>query len=312
MIPLLTTLTALANPIVNGQTEEGFPSTVAIGAEVGSNVWTICSANLITPRLALTAAHCSAHIPIEAIVDLGRVFVGTESTNAEYALELEDALEHPDYVPLSNGGAGTLGENDFALLWLAEDAPVQPSWLRLEALDDSVIGETVTSVGYGITDSSGRGSGTKRSAPLTIDELEEMFIVSYSDTNENEANICSGDSGGPQFYVDEDGRQIQWAVHSWGDQYCMYSSGSTRVDMVADWLLEHIEATHGTTDLCEINSNYSDGLCDQSCDSPDPDCLPDLPDPATLTGCAALPSGHPAGTLALPAVLALLGLRRRD
>ena len=47
------------------------------------------------------------------------------------------AVVHPDYVPLTNGVLGqTLGENDVAVLILAEDAPVEPVWFRTEPLKE--------------------------------------------------------------------------------------------------------------------------------------------------------------------------------
>jgi hypothetical protein len=141
------------------------------------------------------------------------------------------------------------------------------------------IGAKVLSVGFGITDVSGAGSGVKRSAMLTIDRYDNMFIHSDSATNENNANICSGDSGGPQYAFDEEtGLWEQWAVHSWGDSNCVATSGSTRTDVIADWLLEQIEEVHGTRDRCEINDRYDDGVCDTFCDTLDPDCV-EIPDP---------------------------------
>ena len=74
--------------------------------------------------------------------------------------------------------------------------------------------------------------------------------------NSTESNICSGDSGGSQMYFDSENQLwIQLAVHSWGDQSCLITSGSTRTDLVVDWIYETIVEVHGSSDICEIKKN---------------------------------------------------------
>ena len=308
---LLLTLPALANPIFYGQAEDSYPSAVALGA--GGGAITACSGNLITPRIVLTAAHCGADLPLEFVVAYGEAYFGAEAASYEEAIGLDDAIIHPGYVPLQSGLGGTLGEYDVSVLVLSEEASAAPSRLRLAPLTEDIVGTTVVSVGYGVTETG--ASGVKFSAALTVDELDEMFLISDSDTNENGANICSGDSGGPQFFVDADGTPVQWAVHSWGDSQCLYSSGSTRVDVVADWLLEQIESVHGTSDLCEINGLYEDGVCQEDCDAVDPDCVTDTGDGDSgggeeAGGCGCSASGAGGGLVLLPLLIAL-GRRRR-
>ena len=227
-----------ALPIVNGELESGFPSTVALGAEFGTNRFSACTGNLITPRIVLSAAHCGGDLPPDLILQAGKAFFGPNVTDVEHVIGFSDLIVHPDYEELSSGFGGTLGSNDFSMLVLAEDAPVEPTLFRHEPMDEADLGLTVKSVGFGITSANSQVSGIKWSADLTIDELDEMFIISDSDTNPNDANICSGDSGGPMFHIDEEGLVTQWAVHSWGDQTCTITSGSTRTDLVVDWIYE--------------------------------------------------------------------------
>ena len=67
---------AQASLIVNGSPEYGFPSVVSLGAEFGDNAFSACTGNLITPKLILTAAHCSGDLPMEAVLSLGKAFFG--------------------------------------------------------------------------------------------------------------------------------------------------------------------------------------------------------------------------------------------
>lgn len=309
-------------PIVNGSNEEGFPQTLALGAFGFS----ACTGSLITPKLVLSAGHCGDGIPLDLVVELGSAYIGPSVGEAVEEIGFKNLEVHPDYVPLGGSAFGqTLPEYDLAVLQLERAVTsVEPIWFRTKSMKDRDLGETVTSVGFGITGASSNDSGIKRSAELVVDAYDDQFILSYTSTNPNEAQICSGDSGGPQYYWDEDnGRYLQWAVHSWGDANCLYESGSTRTDIAADWILGIVEAVHGTTDVCEINGHYSNGVCDEFCDTPDPDCNPVAPTnplgtgsgneagetEAVKSGCShTAPAGGWWGLLAA----VLLGWRRRD
>lgn len=279
-------------PIINGQTESGFPSTVAIGADFNGPFAT-CTGNLITPRVILTAAHCGADLPMDLVVLYGLAFFGSDVQTATAAINFENMEIHPEYSELSSSWGGDLGENDFALLTLAEDAPEEPTLFRIDPLTDNELDSMMTSVGFGITDPNAQSSGVKYSAELTLDEYQEMFLISYSGTNPNNSQICSGDSGGPMFHYNEEiGQYVQWAVHSWGDQDCSQMSGSTRTDLVQEWVLDYVEDVHGTRDLCEANGWYANNRCDDFCAEVDPDCsLTDegVDEDSAKSGCMASP-----------------------
>jgi secreted trypsin-like serine protease len=324
ILPVLLPLLLAAGPvsaadadakIVNGEEEDGYDATVALGASLGSNTFSACTGSLITPRVILSAAHCGADIPLELVVSAGVAFFGPDILDPDFTIGFEDMAVHPDYVELANGMGGTLGENDVAVLILAEDAPdsVAPFWLRQEELTEDLEGAMMTSIGFGITGSDGRGSGTKRSVELRLDEVDDVFLLSEGDATEGEGQICSGDSGGPQVVTLEDGRVQQWAVHSWGDQDCESVSGSTRVDVVYSWVTDQVEAVHGTRDYCEINGRYGDGVCDTFCEGSDPDCedaVADASEDEDKGRCStvALNAAVVPGLLAMAAVLG----RRRE
>lgn len=289
VVVLTASLGRAASPkIVGGQPEPGFPAAVSLGGELFGERFSICTASIITPRLALTAAHCGEDLPEALVTGLGRIYVGDSVANPLHTVPLAGMELHPDYVPLNSVPGDPEGRFDLALVELAEDSPVPWLPLHLEPVTDEDLGRAMLSVGYGLDDGRAQtGGGTKRSATLLLDDYSDQFLYTQAAFNDNAANICSGDSGGPQMLQREDGVWEQWAVHSWGLTGCVGLSASTRVDPAVDWILDEVERVHGTRDLCQARGQYGDGVCDLECRL-DPDCVPSaIPPASAATGCAA-------------------------
>lgn len=272
--------------IVNGKTEKGFQSAVGIGFMAGDIRYQSCSASLIAPRILLTAGHCTAEFVAQSglsedqLVEFGAAFFGPTVATAKEIVGFESVHVHPKYM-----NSGVEIRNDIQVIVLDADANQPATWFQSEPLDrDLAVGQDVVSVGYGITSSGAdNSSGVKRSATLVVSDIDDQFLYSFASGNVNKANVCSGDSGGPQYHRDENGNYLQWAIHSFvfsmsGNQPdpCLVASGSTRTDAFADFIFKQVEDVYGTTDRCEINSNYGDRVCDADCANPDPDCQLDV------------------------------------
>lgn len=273
--------------IVNGEdiTDDRFPSAVAIGFEAGQGFrQSTCSASLITSRILLTAGHCTEEyvkygVDEDLIVEFGAAFFGNVVNSAETkSVGFSAFRNHPGY------GTGPRGEplNDIGVIVLEDDAPVRPTWFQAEPLpEQDVVGKPVVSVGYGITSgSSQNSSGIKRFARLRVSRIDGDYLVAVANQNPSNANVCSGDSGGPQYRRTTDGDWVQWGVHSYvftdftnfNQDPCLSASGSTDVSAFGDWVLRQIQREHGTTDRCEVMAAYGDFVCDLDCTEPDPDC----------------------------------------
>lgn len=261
--------------IVNGDEEPGFPSTMSLGLDLGGRQST-CTASLITPELLLTASHCTEEyikmgFPRDGVIQVSRVFPSPDVQDGP-AYRVADIINHPEYVSDNGGGKP---KNDWGVVILEEPVTdVEPVWINTTPLDDeTTTGTELVSVGYGITDAATqRGAGTRRSVPILVSNVQGQFLESLTQQNPTQGNLCSGDSGGPQYHIEDDGRVVQWAVHSWADQTCQFLSGSSRTDKGAEFILGVVNDVHGTTDFCEITGRYGDGACDTWCEAEDPDC----------------------------------------
>jgi hypothetical protein len=199
----------------------------------------ICSGTLIHPRVFLTAGHCTDGLEgSEAYV---RVNFDQDALNPSSLLAVEEVITHPEYYwgPQSN-------PHDVGILVLAEPGTdIEPAELQeVGFLDDLRVNKELnrgankpqfTVVGYG---------GTLDWPPpdITFDN-ERQFAVSefrallkaWLRLSQNQATgdggSCYGDSGGPAFWIEEDGTKILVGITSWGDTPCVATGFNYRVDI---------------------------------------------------------------------------------
>jgi V8-like Glu-specific endopeptidase len=220
--------TLTRRPIINGQVDTTHQSVVALVYTSYGTTEQFCSGTVIAPRWVLTAGHCYKESGLPP--NQTKIFFGQTVGSGGTSIAVANAYVHPSYY-LANNGAPV---NDVAVVELTQDAPVPAMAWQSTALG-SLVGQTVTLVGYGVTDAASQtGNGTRRTVDATITDQDSMYIYyggGYSGT-------CQGDSGGPMF--SHGGVETVVGVTSFGDQTCVQLGANTRVDVFADFIRQYV------------------------------------------------------------------------
>lgn len=255
---MLAAAPAAAGPaagIIGGtETAEGqYPSVAAL--VVGSS---LCTGTLIAPAWVLTAAHCVDPAVLgfasqDQVTASVRVHFNTLDVVSDAGTVVGASATFKD--PLFN--QARLGSNDIGLIKLERAmTEIAPSPINLEAAM-APVGTVVTQVGYGSTETSGKGSlgiqfelrdRTSVSCPtLRIGADTNLLCFSQADNK----GTCQGDSGGPAFAM-VGGISTVVGVTSFGDQNCAEFGADTRSDIEQPFLVMHVP---------ELIGCVSDGDC---------------------------------------------------
>jgi hypothetical protein len=255
---LALALSALPAAAITGGVEDGdgHPNVGLMIADIdGEPVWR-CSGTLIAPRVFLTAGHCTGDGATGA-----RVWFDSDlSANPEYPYSGETSYEgtpiaHPDYIWSGSDF------HDVGVVIL--DQPVtdiEPASLAQADLLTDMKKERVLesgyeegiyfrSVGYGVVLkswpppvlSAGNETGIDKIRMVSESEfasLTKSLLHLFQRAVFEESGACFGDSGGPVFWIDDEGNEFVVAVTSSGDAYCLAASFRYRVDVpeIQDWI----------------------------------------------------------------------------
>jgi hypothetical protein len=167
-----------------------------------------CSGTMLTPRLVLTARHCVASAT--QTLDCSPAGVASQAALHDFdptSYSVYGGLNRPDLDPKSatpstgakivDDGAATLCNHDIALVVLATPvagASIAP--IRLDALPN--VGEAVTLVGWGLTDTSSLPSVRQQRDGVKVLGKGPNGGVGAAEFFVGEG-ACEGDSGGPAF-----------------------------------------------------------------------------------------------------------------
>jgi hypothetical protein len=237
------TETSLTQTIIDGEIDDGDPAVVALVA----NDQAFCTGVVITPRLVLTAGHCSLRWPTE-------VRFGSNAMSPDLSLAVSRVIMHPAFA------LDTLA-NDIGLVVLADPAPYVLSELGSSAA--SLVGAPVRIAGYGSVGARGSDAGRKRqgSSHVVEDDPTKLRLAAQPEST------CEGDSGGPVFFSSASREQLV-AITSAGDFACENFSTATRVDAYRDFIDSYTKTTgdavQSAGERCFHAQNCRSGECYES------------------------------------------------
>lgn len=228
---------AVEQTIIGGETTEPgeYPATGALVRGKSGR----CTATLIAPDVAITAAHCMTD---EGYGDFGFTLDPDLLANGpEGIVPVLLYHEHPEFDGFSpDGDYSELGRrNDIAVVILAE--PIEG--VTVERLDwpsrggELRDGTELALCGYGRDSwSVASTAGRKRHGVVFVDHASSWELQ----TIDEDPQPCKGDSGGPVFAQTDEGRVIVGLVSRAHGLSRMCDTGAiyTRVAPYAEWIEE--------------------------------------------------------------------------
>lgn len=260
LLPLLSIVACAVAPleetdstsadIIGGTADSGDIAVVGILAEDNDGNYGLCTGEIISPTIVLTAAHCVAPAalgfsPTKAII----VVDPDMSAFVKGAGDLSKTLESAGYTFHPQFDAKS-GANDIAVIQLASPTTIKPlPFNRSAAAMKSLVGKTGRAIGYGQTiNGDATSSFHKRQATLDLSNLTATTFLAKA----GNATQCHGDSGGPVI-AKVNGVDtivgIGWETVTRGES-CALGVEDTRVDAYADYLAQFLggagQSTGGT------------------------------------------------------------------
>jgi len=228
-----------ASAITWGEPDFGHEFAGAIVISYSGGWWQYCSGSLVSPRIFLTAGHCTIDIE-SGDIPLSRVRVtlsqDIHASDAKF-LEVAEVHTNPEYPgPMSN-------THDIGVLVLKEPVTdVVPGSLPaqgyLDALDSQGLLKDAgfINVGYGTDESmlanrkSYPGPDARWSSISGFRSLHDSWLYMSGNPHLGYGGTCFGDSGGPTLYRGSSGAESIVAITVWGDAPCKSTNNNYRVD----------------------------------------------------------------------------------
>ena len=272
--------------IIGGATDSSDPSVVLVYAQTSSQGGAICSGEVVSPHMVLTAAHCVDPAVLKTTSAMFAVFLGSDINDQTQANDQSNWIEVAstdfdaqfDVNNLANG-------HDIGAVTTKTVIPRDLLAIHQTTLTQADVAKPVRLVGFGIssgTDTQGTTAGTRRTVGTQVTGVDSDLVY-YGDSQHN---TCEGDSGGPAFMT-INGVETIIGVTSFGDQTCAQGGADTDVGAYYDsFIAPHIAAAEGGVVPTKTPTATTDGGTETTTPGTDPGTTTD---PGTQLGgmCAA-------------------------
>jgi uncharacterized protein (TIGR03382 family) len=222
-----------SSAIIGGNTSQPneFPGTGMLvnGAHM------LCTATLIAPDVAVTAAHCL--IP-PVFGDFGFTLDTDSSDGIDDVIPVSFYHQHPDFDEGVDGFLDLAVRNDVGVIILERPIlDVPPAQIDTPTFGTTIdSGNQFSMCGYGRIAWYGAQTALKREAVVFVDRAQDFEFA----TTATDPQPCIGDSGAPLFIDGPDGRRIIGLVSRAVGPSEMCDTGAiiTRVGPYAPWIAE--------------------------------------------------------------------------
>lgn len=276
------------SPIVGGTLDPADPSVVAVYAQTSATQGSICTGEVVSPHMVLTAAHCVDPAVLNTSSAVFYLFLGSNLNDAAQGNDPANfiAVASTDFDPqfdVNQLGSG----HDIGEVTTSEAIPRALLPVHHTPLDGSFMGAPLRIVGFGIdnsTDTQGTSAGTRRKNTTSVMGVDSVNGLLFS--GDATHNICEGDSGGPGF-ITIGGTETIVGVASFVNQDCSSGAHTDVGAYYSSFIEPHIQAAEaaappppdfalppggddaGTTDpttlgagqLCTAGTDCASGIC---------------------------------------------------